>query len=72
MKSYLRDPRGDDPDAPLFCGLGNRSRGGTLTTAWIRMTVTRHKSLDTILAYAHEVDRDSDPGEGYVDYSSGK
>ena len=36
------------------------------------MTVTRHKSLDTILAYAHEVDRDDDPGEGYVDYGNGK
>ena len=36
------------------------------------MTVTRHKSLDTILAYAHEVDRDSDPAEGYVDYGNGK
>ena len=28
--------------------------------------------LDTILAYAHEVDRDSDPAEAYVDYSNGK
>jgi len=36
------------------------------------MTVTRHRSLDTILAYAHEVDRDDDPAEGYVDYSNGK
>ena len=36
------------------------------------MTVTRHKSLDTILAYAHEVDRDSGPAEAYVDYSNGK
>jgi site-specific recombinase XerD len=35
------------------------------------MTVTRHKSLDTLLAYAHEVERDSDPAEGYVDYSGG-
>ena len=101
-------PRGNDPEAPLFCGLGNRNRGGALTTAWIRMivkqayrqagirdprktthslrhalvtnlirhkvpptkimTVTRHKSLDTILAYAHEVDRDSDPAEAYVSY----
>jgi site-specific recombinase XerD len=104
-------PRGDDLDAPLFCGLGNRNHGGALTTSWIRymvkdlyrqagirdprktthslrhalvtnlirhkvpavkiMTVTRHKSLDTILTYAHEVDRDSDPAEGYVDYSDG-
>ncbi len=105
-------PRGGDPDAPLFCGLGNRNKGGALTTCWIRrivkdsyrragvrdprktthslrhalvtnlirhkvpptkiMTVTRHKSLDTLLAYAHEVDRDDDPAEGYVDYSNGK
>ena len=36
------------------------------------MTVTRHKSLDTILDYAHEVDRESDPAEGCVDYRSGK
>jgi len=34
------------------------------------MTVTRHKSLDTLLAYAHEVERDSNPAEGYVDYSA--
>lgn len=36
------------------------------------MTVTRHRSLDTILAYAHEVDRDDDPAEAYVNYSNGK
>ena len=36
------------------------------------MTVTRHRSLDTLLAYAHEVDRDEDPAEAYVDYSNGK
>ena len=36
------------------------------------MTVTRHKSLDTLLAYAHEVDRDEDPAEGYVDYGNGE
>ena len=105
-------PRGGDPDAPLFCGLGNRNRGGPLTTCWIRrivkdayrragvrdprktthslrhalvtnlirhkvaptkiMTVTRHKSLDTLLAYAHEVDRDDDPAEAYVDYTNGQ
>ena len=35
------------------------------------MTVTRHKSLDTLLAYAHEVDRDKDPAERYVDYGEG-
>ena len=35
------------------------------------MTVTRHRSLDTLLAYAHEVDRDSDPAERYVDYTNG-
>ena len=33
------------------------------------MTVTRHKSLDTLLAYAHEAERDSDPAEAYVDYT---
>lgn len=32
------------------------------------MTVTRHRSLDTLIAYAHEVARDSDPAERYVDY----
>jgi len=36
------------------------------------MAVTRHKSLDTLLAYAHEVDRDDDPAEAYVDYGNGK
>jgi len=36
------------------------------------MTVTRHRSLGTILAYAHEVDRDHDPAEGYVNYTNGK
>jgi len=36
------------------------------------MTVTRHRSLDTLLAYAHEVDRDDDPAEAYVNYSNGK
>jgi len=36
------------------------------------MTVTRHKSLDTLLACAHEVDRDDDPAEAYVDYDNGK
>ena len=35
------------------------------------MTVTRHRSLDTLLAYAHEVDRDKDPAERYVDYGEG-
>ena len=35
------------------------------------MTVTRHRSLDTLLAYAHEVDRDKDPAEGYVCYTNG-
>ena len=104
-------PRGKDPDAPLFCGIGGRNLGGQLTTRWIRgivkatyhaagivaadktthslrhalvtnlirhkvpptkiMAVTRHRSLDTLLAYAHEVDRDSDPAEAYVDYTNG-
>lgn len=104
-------PRGGDLGAPLFCGLGNRNRGGALSTRTIQalvkgyyrtagirdprktthslrhalvtnlirhkvpptkiMAVTRHKSLDTLLAYAHEVDRDEDPAEGYVDYSNG-
>jgi hypothetical protein len=35
------------------------------------MTVTCHKSLDTLLAYAHEVHRDEDPAEAYVDYGNG-
>ena len=36
------------------------------------VTVTLHKSLDTLLAYAHELDRDEDPAEGYVDYGNEK
>ncbi len=36
------------------------------------MTVTRHRSLVTRLAYDHEVDRDEDPAEAYVNYSNGK
>jgi hypothetical protein len=35
------------------------------------MTATRHKSLDTILNYAHELARDEAPVEGMVDYSAG-
>ena len=31
-------------------------------------TVTRHKSLDTLLAYAYEVARGADPAEAYVSY----
>ena len=34
------------------------------------MTVTRHKSLDTLLNYAKEIDRDTDPVEGLVDYGT--
>ncbi len=34
------------------------------------MTVTRHKSLDTLLNYAKEIDRDTDPVEGLVDYGN--
>lgn len=36
------------------------------------MTVTRHRSVDTLLVYAHEIDRDSDPAEAYVNYGAGK
>lgn len=32
------------------------------------MSVTRHKSLDTLLNYAHELDREADPAEAYVSY----
>jgi len=32
------------------------------------MSVTRHKSLDTLINYAHEVERDADPAEAYIDY----
>jgi len=32
------------------------------------MAVTRHRSLDTLLDYAHEVDRAEDPAEAYVNY----
>jgi len=42
----------------------------SLTTKVVK--VTRHKSLDTLLPYAHEVDRDSDPAEAYVDYGNGE
>jgi len=34
------------------------------------MTVTRHKSLDTLLNYAKEIDRDAAPVEGLVDYGT--
>jgi hypothetical protein len=30
-------------------------------------TATRHKSIDTPMSYAHEVDRERDPAEAYVD-----
>lgn len=36
------------------------------------MTLTRHRSLDTIPVHAHEVDRDEDPAEAYVNYRNGK
>ena len=35
------------------------------------MTVTRHKSVDTLIAYAHEVERGDDPAEAYVSYTKG-
>jgi len=35
------------------------------------MTVTRLRCLVTLLAYAHVVDRDSDPAEAYMDYTNG-
>lgn len=103
-------PRGDDLSSPLFCGLGNRNKGGALTTRTLRglvkayyaaagirdprktthslrhtvvsnlirhgvaptkiMSVTRHRSLDTMLAYVHELERDADPAEGYVEYNA--
>ena len=101
-------PRGDDPKAPLFCGLGHRNTGRPLALRTLRaivkayyraagvrdprktthslrhslvtnlirhgvpavkiMTVTRHKSLDVLIHYAHEVERDTDPAEAYVSY----
>ena len=33
------------------------------------MAVTRHKSLDTLVAYAHEVERGDDPAEACVSYN---
>ena len=103
-------PRGEDMDAALFCGLGNRNAGGPLSLQSIRrlvkgyykaagirdprksthslrhslvtnllgrgvaipkvMALTRHKSAQTLINYAHEVGRDSDPAEGYVDYGN--
>ncbi len=35
------------------------------------MAVTRHRPLDTLLDYAHEVDRAEDPAETYVNYRNG-
>ena len=35
-------------------------------------SVTRHRSLDTLLGYAHAVERGSDPAEGYVRYGNGE
>ena len=32
---------------------------------------TRHRSLDTLLIYAHELERDADPAEGHVNYAGG-
>lgn len=32
------------------------------------MAVTRHKSLDTLAGYAHEMERDANPAEALVDY----
>ena len=103
-------PRGDDPEAALFCGLGNRNTGeplalitiralvkGYLRAAGIRdarktthslrhtvvtnlikhgvaptkiMTVTRHRSLDVLINYAHEIERGEDPAEQYVNYTA--
>ena len=34
------------------------------------MTVTRHKSLDTLLGYAHEMERDANPAELLVNYGN--
>lgn len=49
----------------------NLIRHGVAPTAI--MTVTRHKSLDTLMNNAHELARDDNPVEGLVDYSnSGK
>ena len=36
------------------------------------MSVTRHRSLDTLVGYAHTVEREKDPAEGYVRYGNGK
>ena len=103
-------PRGGDPSAPLFCGLGNRNTGGALALSTLRalvkgyylaagirdprktthsmrhsfvsnlirhgvapvsiMAATRHKSLDTLMVYAGEAQRDKDPAEGHVNYAA--
>lgn len=105
-------PDGDNPDAPLFVALGNRSKGRRLSTRAIRRIVkthfraagirdprktahslrhsaisnalrhgtplhkvqamSRHRSLDTLLIYVHELDRDADPAEAHIDYGTGK
>ena len=32
----------------------------------------RHRNIDTTLKYYHEIDRITDPGEGYIEYDNGK
>jgi hypothetical protein len=34
-------------------------------------TATRHRSIDTLMIYAHDGDRERDPAEAYVDYGEG-
>lgn len=31
-------------------------------------TATRHRSIDTLMIYAYEVDRERDPAEAYISY----
>jgi site-specific recombinase XerD len=102
-------PARGNPDAPLFCGVGNRNSdraislstvlrglvkayyhnagiaGRKKTTHSLRHTfvtqlinagvepikviaATRHRSLDTMLGYVNEMQREGDPAEAYIDF----
>lgn len=70
VKGYMRDAGIRDPrktSHSLRHGLvTNLIKQGVAPTKI--MSVTRHKSLDTLLNYAHELDREADPAEAYVSY----
>lgn len=73
VKSYylaagIRDPR-KTSHSLRHSLVTNLIRHGAAPTAI--MAVTRHKSLDTLMNYAHEMARDDNPVEGLVNYSNG-